>query len=136
MEFITDRCPADLEQGTPKGSYGPADLNRVEENAEQLWGEILAMGEACPVLTFKTDWSLCAAFSREEWPVKSQMDRYLGNIRTLCGAYGLAPELPPSMEQLTWEGANQLEAALKNLKDTMDSARKAALRCGAAVTGG
>ena len=136
MEFVTDRSPVDLEQGNAKGSYGPADLNRVEGNVEQLKREVLEMGYFCPHLTVKTNWSLKAGFSPEEWPVKSQMERYLENVRVLCRAYGLEPELPFSMEKLTWEGANQIEAALKELDQIIKDTRLAAGRCGAAVTGG
>lgn len=136
MEFITDRSPADLELRNEKGSYGPADLNRVEENVKTLEKEVSSMGNFCPKLTVKTNWSLAAEFSTEEWPTKGQMERYLNNVKVLCRSYGLEPELPSSMENLTWAGANQIEAALKELEQTINHTRQAALRCGTAITGG
>ena len=60
----------------------------------------------------KLDWAEPGAFDTQQWPVQSQMRRYLGNIRALCDSLDLAPELPESMERLTYIGANQIEQAL------------------------
>ena len=51
-------------------------------------------------------------FSAEKWPTKKQMTRYLNNVQSLCKAVELAADLPSSMENLTWNGANQIEKAL------------------------
>lgn len=136
MEFITDRSREDVILENSKGSYGAEDLNRVEENVKLLMQAVETMGDICPGLRVKTDWNLPEVFSPEEWPVKSQMERYLENVKILCQAYGLLPQLPSSMEHLTWEGANQIEQALKELDQMIHNTQLAASRCGAAQSGG
>ena len=111
MQLITDRTEADVLLGNQKGRYGCSDLNRVEG----IVGELLAQLPELDLhlsLDTRTDWALTDVFSPETWPVKSQMERYLGNIRAFCGVLGLQPELPQSMDFLTYEGANQIEQAL------------------------
>ncbi len=111
MQLITDRTQADVLLGTEKGRYGVADLNRVEQAVAELYDIAKAL-DASGISRIKTDWAHGAAFSPDQWPTRSQMDRYLSNIVRLCDAAAVAAELPRSMEKLTWEGANQIEAAL------------------------
>lgn len=111
MQLITDRTEADVLLGTQKGRYGCSDLNRVEGAVAALLPRLLPL-DIRLLLQTKTDWAFCDAFSAENWPVKSQMRRYLLNVQSLCAALGLQPELPESMEQLSFTGANQIEQAL------------------------
>lgn len=89
-----------------KGAYNCTDLNRVET----------AVAEIAPMfnlsLTTKTDWGIW------DIPTVTQMDRYLGNVVAIRNAAfrvdntsGL-PELPDSMDFLTWETANNIEKTL------------------------
>lgn len=109
MELITDRSPADIQN--EKGRYTFADLNRVER-AVQILAAYAKVVEADPGLLYKTDWGLPGVFSRDTWPVKSQMERYLSNVRALRDRYAPQSPLPDSMEKLTIRGANEIESAL------------------------
>ena len=105
MNLITDRTYADVLLGTEKGSYGPADLNRVEQAVAELCAIARAL-DLPGTWKIKTDWANHGEFSLDRWPTRSQMTRYLSNVHSLCVAVELAAELPASMEHLTWEGAN------------------------------
>ena len=111
MRLITDRSEADVLLGNEKGCYGSGDLCRVEGFVKELLPQLPQM-DIYLSLDTKTDWALTDSFSPDTWPVKSQMQRYLGNICALCNSLDLAPELPESMERLTYIGANQIEQAL------------------------
>lgn len=111
MQLITDRTEADVLLGNAKGRYGTGDLNRVEAQVGAVLSQFAKM-DIHPGLQVKTDWLLTDLFSPESWPVRSQMQRYLENVRILCRALNMEMPLPESMERLTWEGANQIEQAL------------------------
>ena len=112
INLITDRTQADVLMKTEKGFYGPADLNRVEAAVAELFGIAKALDVPYePVI--KLDWGLSDVFSPEQWPTVGQMHRYLDNVFRLCQGVEIAAELPASMEQMTWEGANQIERALE-----------------------
>ena len=86
-----------------KGAYNYTDLNRVEAAVKEL-AEMLGL-----TLTTKTDWTLW------DVPVASDMERYLGNvvaIRDACPVSVEFPDLPDSMNGLTYEGANHIEEVL------------------------
>ena len=116
MQLITDRTQADVLLGTAKGNYGAADLNRVEQAVAEL--VTLAKGlDIRDKLVVKTDWVLPGGFSTDQWPTRSQMQRYLGNVAELCRVVAVNAELPVSMNNLTFEGANQIEKALEQVYD-------------------
>lgn len=110
MNLITDRTKADVLLGNEKGRYGIADLNRVEGAVAELL--VLAKPLDINIEQVKTDWNLPGTFSATEWPTVGQMRRYLGNVSRLCRAVEVMANLPASMEDLNWEGANQIERAL------------------------
>lgn len=86
-----------------KGAYNYKDLNRVETVVSELAVELGLS------LTTKTNWTLW------DIPVKSEMDRYLANvvaIRDACPGDVTFPDLPDSMNNLTYEGANSIEKVL------------------------
>ena len=136
MNFVTDRTAMDTAAQNEKGTYGCADLNRVEENTGALALAIREQGFLLPEMSSKTDWHLTEIFSAEEWPTAQQMERYLGNVRTVCQYYGLDAALPETMEHLTWEGANQIEQALQSLKRYIDNTQQGAPLCGVPRCGG
>lgn len=119
MQLITDRVEADVLLGNEKGHYGSSDLNRVEAFAEALLQQLPQL-DIHLALETKTDWTLRDSFSPDTWPVKSQMRRYLGNVRTLCECLQLAPALPERMEKLTHIGANQIEKALLDVQSRIE----------------
>lgn len=111
MDLITDRTLMDVLTGTDKGCYGVTDLNRVEQAVEELYTMVRVLGIS-DIPQIKTDWIHCDEFSPYQWPTRSQMVRYLGNIHRLCELAEVEMDLPRSMENLTWEGANRIEEAL------------------------
>lgn len=115
-ELIYDRTRADVLGGNEKGCYGAADLNRVETAVGELLPILQAMGHDIS-LTVKTDWIFQEAFSAG-WPIKAQMNRYLGNVKTLCSLMGVAhPNMPSSMDYLMYTGANAIEESLQMVYD-------------------
>ena len=111
MELITDRTQADVLSHTAKGFYNHTDLNRVESAVATLC-DLARQLDIHLALTTKTDWAVPGPYSPDTWPTAAQMKRYLGNVRALCQALSLAVSLPDSMAWLTWEKANDIEAAL------------------------
>ncbi len=112
MNFVTDRTREDVLLGTPKGTYGREDLNRVEQAVRELTVLAQKLDISC-TLQIKTDWGLPGLFSADQWPTAEQMQRYLSNVHRLCTALEVAMALPHTMEKLTWQGANQIEQALQ-----------------------
>lgn len=113
MEFVTDRTLADVQQGTAKGSYSYEDLNRVESAVKKLSRLAAALDVYYEPIT-KTDWAeRPGVFSADTWPTISQMQRYLQNVSDLCTAIEIKADLPRSMEDLDWQGANRIEEALQ-----------------------
>lgn len=122
MRLITDRSEADVLLMNEKGRYGSVDLNRVEAFVGTLLQQLPELDIHISLET-KTDWALTDSFSSDAWPVKSQMERYLGNVMALCEVLRLAPELPESMEKLTHLGANQIEQALLFAQERVDAVK-------------
>lgn len=112
MKFVTDRSEADVLLSHTKGFYSFEDLNRVERNVETLCVLAAEIGIVLDLKT-KTDWGLPGDFDPEAWPTEAQMTRYLQNVKDLCGALDLHPELPATMQRLTVTGANGIEKALE-----------------------
>lgn len=113
MKFVTDRTEADVLQGRIKGFYSYEDLNRVEGKVRALC-ELAAQTGIVLDLKTKTDWSLPGDFNPEAWPTEANMGRYLQNVKDLCAALDIRPELPSTMKHLTVTGANNIEKALEN----------------------
>lgn len=105
-----------------KGAYNHTDLNRVEAAVEKL-AENLEL-----VLTTKTDWTLW------DVPTQDEMSRYLSNvvaIRDACPIEMSFPTLPSSMNELTYETANNIEMVLLLVYgSTSVFARSGELYCG------
>ena len=114
MEFITDRTEYDALVGNHKGVYSYTDLNRVE-TAVKLISDTMSLG-----LTTKTNWSLPAACNAKEWPVESQMKRYLENVAAVRRYFGITYPIPSTMDRLTWQRANNIELILKKAMASVD----------------
>jgi hypothetical protein len=83
-----------------KGAYNYSDLNRVERAVKEI-SDTRGLG-----LTTKTDWAMW------DIPRKSDMKRYLDNVKTIALVIGSDIELPDSMDKLTYEMANNIEKVL------------------------
>lgn len=95
-----------------RGGYNYSDLNRVEWAVKEL-----AESAGIPLET-KTNWT------RWDLPKASDMERYLANLRVLRAAFPLpstVPELPSSMDRLTFASANDIETVLENVAEAVDA---------------
>lgn len=100
---LTDEEKEQWASEASKGAYNYTDLNRVESAVEKL-AENFGL-----VLTTKTDWTLW------DVPTRDEMNRYLTNviaIRDACSSDMEFPVLPSSMDELTYETANNIEMVL------------------------
>lgn len=112
MDLITDRTESDVLLGNAKGVYSYADLNRVESAAAMIAEQITELGFALQLQT-KTDWNLPGNFSAWNWPVESQMRRYLQNIADIKRLFVISTQIPETMDKLDWNGANNIEKVLQ-----------------------
>lgn len=86
------------------GAYNYTDLNRVETDVAGL-AEVLGL-----TLQTKTNWNLW------DVPTPSDMNRYLSNVRAIrdaCPQVTNYPDLPETMDNLTYVGANSIEETLR-----------------------
>ena len=83
-----------------KGAYNYSDLNRVERAVFEISNrEVLN-------LTTKTDWAMW------DVPTDVDMNRYLGNITAIKTHFGININVPSSMNNFNYEGANNIEQIL------------------------
>ena len=83
-----------------KGAYNYSDLNRVERAVSEI-SDLAGLG-----LATKTDWGMW------DIPTTSDMSRYLNNVKAIKTKYNINIALPDSMNQLTYETANNIEKIL------------------------
>lgn len=102
-----------------KGAYNFSDLNRVERAVEEI-AEILGVNA-----TTKTDWSVW------DIPTKTDLMRYLDNVRLLQSICGETTLLPDGLNKMTYDIANEIEAALMRCRTIAE----ATLRCGEVFCG-
>lgn len=102
-----------------KGAYNFSDLNRVERAAAEI-AEILGVE-----IETKTNWSAW------DIPTKSDIVRYIDNVRLIQNLCGEATALPETLEKMTYVTANEIEAALLRCRSVAEST----LRCGELVCG-
>ena len=109
LVLVTDRTEQDVTNGTEKGSYNAADLNRVGAAMAYLRDRFNANGYDIQIDPKTT----CLEI---DVPIQSDMTLYLGNLGTLKSAITLpayTPEPPASMEYLTFSKANDIEKILE-----------------------
>ena len=96
------------EWAANKGAYNSTDLNRVEAAVRMISEKLKELHIQVDVTT-KSDWELT------DLPTMSDMNRYLGNVKTLRNAssgLALAPQPPTSMVRLDYISANRIEETL------------------------
>lgn len=110
-----------------KGAYNALDLNRVERAVEYIEGHLNALPDIMAeylsaigvaddgffhvpyeslVFPVKTNWDM------DDIPVSQDMERYLSNVTAITAAIPIERALPETMDNLTWQGANEIERAL------------------------
>jgi hypothetical protein len=95
-----------------KGAYNYSDLNRVERAVSEL-SDRLKLG-----LATKTNWTMW------DIPTTSEMERYLNNVAVLrqqVADDASVPELPTSMNHLTYTDANNIELILNAVYERLQS---------------
>lgn len=127
--LVTDRGPG--------AYYTAVDLNRVETAVRYLADQLNAvpaelsahaadLGVAWSAL-FDAPYGEIDVEAKNDWtildlPSRILMERYLSNVETVKSAVEAAyPELPPSMDKLTYSGANNIERALLLLYDALQA---------------
>ena len=83
-----------------KGAYNYSDLNRVERAVAEI-SDRAGLG-----LTTKTNWTMW------DIPTETDMIRYLGNIAAIKGRYAINIDVPTSMNNFTYDQANNIELIL------------------------
>lgn len=112
MPCVTDRTAADWRNKTAKGFYNATDLNRVGHNVDYLSGLLGGYGYSVTVSP-KVNWQI------SEIPRISDMDAYLADVEALKSVfYGTVP-LPDTMDDLTVEGANNIERLLCEIEQNI-----------------
>ena len=107
--LITDRTQQDVTNGTEKGSYNASDLNRVGSAMVYLRDRLNENGYNIEISP-KTNWREIDA------PVDSDMSFYLGCLGTLRGVFAMSsgtPDVPATMNGLTYTTANNIEKILE-----------------------
>lgn len=82
------------------GAYNYSDLNRVERAVEEI-SDRTGLN-----LITKTNWTMW------DLPTDTDMERYLGNITAIREHFGIEISIPTSMNNLTYEYANNIESVL------------------------
>ncbi len=104
IEPVTDRISG--------AKYNHVDLNRVGECIRYLSEVLRGYGYSVAV-EVKTDWV------QADKPRAGQMETYLNNLIALINAYYTLPDTPDppeSINNLTWDGANNIEKNLVDIK--------------------
>lgn len=117
--------------GVLRGGYCADDLNRVGLAVELIAGWMHQAGYLAPVSP-KINWTALDA------PVQSQMGTYLSNVETVRDTFPLegAPEVPPDMDDLELQEANDIETILVRADETLTMLSKSFWVCGEPVCGG
>lgn len=136
LNLITDRTQADVDRVRQltqkgfgnmtadekaewlnglKGAYNASDLNRVGAAVAYVAGRMAEYGYVVSVKP-RQDWRVT------DIPMQENMTAYLADVAALRAALTVAadtPEVPKSMEQLTWKGANDIEKILMDVNELL-----------------
>lgn len=146
LNLITDRTQADVDfvkqlaakgwaamtaeeraawNGGLKGAYNASDLNRVGSAVEYVAGRLQDAGYSVSVSP-KIGWT------EGEIPDPSSMAAYLSDVLAVRNALPLSglPELPETMEKLTYTDANAIEQVLLDVNAALDRIRAGAYYAG------
>lgn len=115
-----------------KGAYNASDLNRVGQAISYITDLLNGYGYSVFVNP-KTDWTM------SDIPTPEQMKQYRQNVATLrqvLSVLSTTPDVPPDMEGLTWQEANDIERILADVYAQIQIMKKTPCTCGASVCGG
>lgn len=109
--LITDRTQADVDARNGKGTYNESDLNRVAAAMNYVAGRLESAGYD-PHISPKTDWK------DDDWVDPAAQAVYLGYLAELRSQFAMmqtTPNVPPDMEKLTYQEANDIEQILTDI---------------------
>lgn len=112
LQLITDRTLQDVINRTDIGYYDWVDYNRVGAAVQTLSDALQLAGYAVDTDP-KTDWT------RDDIQTPAQLETYLQNVQNLRAALeagSTMPELPTTMSNITYVGANNIEMVLQMLE--------------------
>lgn len=98
-----------------KGAYNASDMNRVESAVKYIADRFTVVGMHPEVNVY-------VLWSRDMYPEPAEMDRYLKNIGILRALLPMAPDVPPvppDMDRLNYEEANDIEKILLAVDDAI-----------------
>lgn len=101
----------------PKGAYNAADLNRVGEALLYLMDRLNSYGYVVTV-TPRTDWTI------DEIPAPTDLKHYLDDVATIRTVMELpptTPNVPPNMDGLTIQKANDIERILLDVDQMLSN---------------
>lgn len=104
--LITDR--------TGPGGYDWTDFDRVQAAAEYLRDILVSAGYVVELAPLPT-------WTRADIPTPEQLGDYLANVRRLRDVLAVEAALPGTMARLTWQGANAIEEALRQVETLLDN---------------
>lgn len=111
---FTEQEKADFNAGL-KGSYKASDLNRVGLALITVRDRLRTHGIDVPA-EVRTD------YEANEVITSAAMTDYIKSVNAVYAAVQTAtPEPPENMENLTWEGANNIERAIIAVDDVLES---------------
>ena len=119
--LITDRTQADVDARNGKGTYNASDLNRVAAAMIYVAGRLRAAGYD-PHISPKTDWK------DDDWVDPAAQAVYLGYMAELRSQFPMmqaTPPVPPDMEKLTYQEANDIEKILEDIDRLLTNAAQA-----------
>ena len=112
-----------------KGAYNAADLNRVGQAVAYIANILNSSGRSVNV-TAKTNWTY------SDVPSATQMRTFLSNLSVLkSNVNGVNNAVPASMDNLTFETANNIEQLLIDVYNAIIRERADYELCGIAISG-
>ena len=116
-----------------KGAYNAADLNRIGNDIQYLAEEMSGYGYAIDA-SARTDWA-CNA-SRIDTPTLAEMTALIADLNAIKSTFGLQDTVPETMDNLTYETANQIETILLNAYLVLNHMINSFVYSGEAYAGG
>lgn len=153
--LVTDRAQADFDRAAElsakglarmtaaeraeylagmRGAYNAADLKRVQAAMAYVAERLRGYG-------YRVELPHARPWSVSDIPSPEEMDGYLADLAVLRRTIAVlptTPDVPPDMEGLTWQEANDIERILLDVDGLLTLMVGSFLRCGAAgvVCGG
>lgn len=133
LKLVTDRTIDDVIARNEKGTYNANTLNRVE-NATLYIAELLTANGYPTTIQIKNDWKEDKESNyttdedrKSNWNSLEKMTRYLDNVKFCVTQFiksDYIPNLPETINGLTFEDANTIEKTLENIEFLVGNMKK------------